>query len=236
VKEADVRRLRAATTTVSAVALLEARGLLLPLSGSYPDRTWHLPWQIGGTSSGYNVDVGYNYRLAAAYRALPYGSPAPTVDSPAIFLNQLPPAMGEKVRRVLIEAVDAYRAGLFLATAVLIGVASEAAWGQVARVALAATNDTELRGLIENPLAGAGAVQHRTDELLRDLVRQRKLRGLELNALDALEQIYRDLRNYAAHRPDESFDEMRIDRARIGTLLDGSVDYFRRLYEIHSAL
>jgi hypothetical protein len=57
-----------------------------------------------------------------------------------------------------------------------------------------------------------------------------------LNSLDALEQVYRDLRNYAVHRPDESFDESRVDRAIIGTLLEACVDYFRRLYEVHAAV
>jgi hypothetical protein len=78
---------------------------------------------------GYNLDGPFNFAVAAAYK-LPWSSfRAPLIDSPAVFLENLPASMGPKVKQVLLEAVDAYRASLYFATAVLIGVASEAAWG-----------------------------------------------------------------------------------------------------------
>ncbi|MDP9223391.1 MAG: hypothetical protein M3P18_05965 [Actinomycetota bacterium] len=226
--ESDLRRVHALTAGVVAISMLQGRGVLLPLVGQYGD---HLSWSLsyhapGGGGRTLNVDAGRRYRLAPAYQLAPHVAPTPAIDAPATFLEHLPAAMGPKVRRVLREAVDAYRSGRLLATAVLLGIASEAAWGQLARVVLATTSDVELGKRIDAPIQSAAAIQRRTDELLREMGRL----GPLLNAIDPLEQIYRDLRNYGAHHPDETFDESRFTHTTVGNLLNGCVDYFTRLY------
>jgi hypothetical protein len=234
VDEPEMRRMRSQAVGVRAIAELQARGIILPLSGDYQQLSWTVSWRaaVGGGGRSLNLDEGMHFRLAAAYALSLSATRMPAIDSPAIFLEHLPPAMGPKVRRVFREAVDVYHAGQLLAAAVLLGIASEAAWGQLAQATLARTNDESLRKAIDAPLPSASAIQRRTDEVLRGL----RSHDRDLNAIDAPEQTYRDLRNYAAHRPSDSFDESRITRASVGTLLDGSVEYFARIYSIVDAL
>lgn len=234
VAEVDVRRVRANAATMSAVAHLEARGAILPIGSHHyyhPQHeadAWSVPSGTERVPRSYRIDGPYNFGIAEAYRLPAFDSRAPIIDSPAVFLTSLPSRMGDKVRRVLSEAVDAYRAGLRLGTAVLLGVASEAAWAQIARSVLERTDDAKLRSLSEAQYPSAGAVQQRVLEIVRSL----GLKGIELPAIAATEQAYRDLRNYAAHRPEEAFEEERVARAIVGTMLEASVDYFRRLYEL----
>ncbi|MEK6206919.1 MAG: hypothetical protein AABM32_04690 [Chloroflexota bacterium] len=233
VSEADIRQVRAAATTMTSLAHLQARGAILPLGGStYHHTSWSVPYITSHSRGGYNIDGPFNFAVAAAYK-LPWSSfRAPLIDSPAVFLENLPGSMGPKVKRVLLEAVDAYRASLYFAAAVLIGVASEAAWGQVARTVFRKTKDPDLGTLLNDPYAGAAAIQRSAMALIRGL----KLRGIEVAALDAVEQAYRDLRNYAVHKPDEAFQDTRVARPLVGTLLAETVDYFSRLYEINARI
>jgi hypothetical protein len=83
VTEVDVRKVRAATTTMTALAELEARGAILP-SGSppYEHPGWHVPYSLGGHSTAYSVDGLFTYRVAAGYRARLADLRSPLVDSP----------------------------------------------------------------------------------------------------------------------------------------------------------
>lgn len=233
VTEADVRRIRAAATTMTALAELEASGAILPTgSPPYEHSGWHVAYSKGGFATSYNVDGMFTYRVAAGYRPRLADVRSPLIDSPGVFLAHLPPSMGTKVRRVLEEAVHAYRDGLYFGTAVLLGVASEAAWGQLARTVQGATGNPHLKKLLDDPLTSANAIQQKTMELIRSL----KPRGIEYEALVAVERSYRDLRNYAVHRPDETFEETRVARPVVGLMLENTVDYFRRLYELNDLL
>lgn len=235
VQESDVRRVRAAAATMIALAHLEARGAILPLGPHHYHHSgggWNVPARTEHYKSGYNIDGPYNFGVAEAYVLPPFGARAPVIDSPALFLSRLPASMGKKVRRVLVEAIDAYSAGLYFASAVLVGVASEAAWGQVAVLVDNVTGNAQLRKLLQEPRS-AGRVQQKVVELVRSLS---VMPEADLRLIDATEQTYRDVRNYAAHRPDESFEEERFARAAVGLLLEGAVEYFRRLYELHDAI
>jgi hypothetical protein len=233
VTEADVRKVRAAATTMTALAELEATGAILPAgSPPYEHAGWRVPYSKGGLSTAYNVDGMFTHRVAAAYRPRLRDVRSPLIDSPGVFLAHLPPSMGAKVRRALEEAVRAYRDGLYFGTAVLVGVASEAAWGQLARTVQRATDNPQLKTLLDDPLASANAIQQKTMELIRS----RKPRGVEYEALVPVERSYRDLRNYAVHRPDETFEETRVARPVVGLMLENTVDYFRRLYELNDIL
>ena len=217
VREGDIRKVRAAAATTTALAHLQGRGAILPLgqpvepSSVYPaGGIWSVPCITEHYKGGYNIDGPFNFTIAAVYRAPWWLSRAPMIDSPTVFLEHPPPSMGPKVRRVLLEAVDAYRTALYFAASVLVGVASEAAWGQLARTVLRKTKDSQLRSLMGDPYASAAAIHRQVMSLMRAM----KLRGVELAALDALEQTYRDLRNYAVHEPDQAFEDTRVARPR----------------------
>lgn len=233
VTEADIRKVRAAATTMTALAELEARGAILPTgSPPYEHSPWSVPYSKGGYSTAYSVDGLFTYRVAAGYRARLAELRSTLIDSPGVFLVHLPTSMGPKVRRVLEEAVHAYRDGLYFASAVLLGVASEAAWGQLARTVQEVTGNRSLQKLLDDPLASAGAIQRKTT----DLIRSENPHGIEYEALVPVEQSYRDLRNYAVHRADESFEETRVARPVVGIMLENTVDYFRRLYALNDVL
>jgi hypothetical protein len=63
----------------------------------------------------------------------------------------------------------------------------------VARAVFRKTKDRALGGLLSDPRASAAAIHGSAVALIRGM----KLRGIDIDALDAVEQAYRDLRNYA---------------------------------------
>ncbi len=235
VKQDDLLRVRAQAAMTTALAHMAARGVVLPVGGiTSAPLNWSITYDFRGYATGYRVADGpFNYQIADAYALPRFGSLAPSIETPALFLDHLPAAMGPKVRRVLEEAVESYRAGQFVACAILLGVASEAAWHHVAVAVRARTSDRKLTEMLDDELTSAAKVQQRVIEVVRPL---KLISEGELNTIDAVEQAYRDLRNYAVHRPDEAFDERRFHRDIVGTLLDGAPGYFTRLYELDAAV
>lgn len=230
VEEAEVRRVRSDATTITALAELEACGALLPVGRhDYYHGTWTLNYKTDRGSGGYSAESGnFNFAIAGGYRPPSYKSRSRLIDSPRVFIEHTPAAMGAKVRRVMEEAVNAYRFRQYFAVAVLLGVASEAAWGQLARSLLQSRPNAKLQQLLANPRASAADIQ----EKVMQTVRSMGINGVDLDAIELTAQTYRELRNYAVHRPDEHFDEMRVARPKVGVLLEASVDYFGRLYEL----
>lgn len=229
VTETAVRALKAVGATVVALAHLESTGHILPFGESrvrqWPERM--IPYNYGGRGSGYQAGDQFNYAVADVY-ILPMTGLAPEADAPAVFLDHLPASIGPKVRRVLVEAADAYRARLFVGTAMLLGTASEAAWEQLAARAQQHSGDAKLLTLLADPLTPAGHLQTRTVDVLKML----KVSASDIAALDAISRAYRDLRNHAVHEPEASFDETLFARSVVGTLLTGAVKYFQRLYNV----
>lgn len=231
VSESDVRRVRAAASAITAIAHLDADGAILPMGPSdFHHSEWHVPYVTERIQTAYTVDGPFNYGIAQGYRLPIHEGKAPLIDSPAVFLEHVPAPMGDKVRRALFEAVSAYRRRLYLSTAILLGVASEAAWGELARTVQRATGSKKLRDEIDDPYASAAEIQRLTLEAIRNL----HLKSVPLDELESTEQAYRDLRNYVVHRPGETFDEKRVARPIVGVMLEASVDYFRRLYELNA--
>ncbi len=229
VQEDDLRRTRASWSTALALAHLESTGHLLPY-GPRRIHDWqhgNVPYRSGGLSAGYVMDL-FNFELADVY-VLPLTGLAPELDTPAVFLDHLPPSMGSKVRRVLFEATQSYRAGLFVGAEILLATASEAAWEQVGVAIAKHTSDRKLNELLADPLSSAAQVQARTLDLTVSL----KLgSAASLAGLDSTARTYRELRNHAVHEPQGSFDEALFARAAVGTMLVGAVSYFQRLYGI----
>ncbi|MDP9224636.1 MAG: hypothetical protein M3P18_12430, partial [Actinomycetota bacterium] len=135
IEEAEVRRVRSDATTITAIAELEACGAILPVGRhDYYHGIWTLKYTTDrDDGGGYSAESGnFNFAIAGGYRLPSYRSRSRLIDSPRVFIEHTPAAMGPKVRRVLEEAVSAYRFRQYVAVAVLLGVASEAAWGQLA--------------------------------------------------------------------------------------------------------
>jgi len=231
IEEAEVRRVRSDATTITALAELEACGAILPVGRhDYYHGTWTLNYKTDRGDGGYSAESGtFNFAIAGGYRLPSYRSRSRLIDSPRVFIEHTPAAMGPKVRRVLEEAVNAYRFRQYVAVAVLLGVASEAAWGQLARSLLKSKPNAKLQQLLDNPRAGAVDLQQKVLQMVRSM----GIDGVDLDAIELTAQTYRELRNYAVHRPDEQFDEMRVARPKVGVLLEASVDYFGRLYELN---
>lgn len=140
--------------------------------------------------------------------------------------------MGPKVRRVLEEAVNAYRFRQYVAVAVLLGVASKAAWGHLAGSLLQCKPNAKLQELLDSPRAGAAETRQKVLQTVRSM----GINGIDLDAIEFTANTYRELRNYAVHRADEDFDEMCVARPKVGVLLEASVDYFSRLYKLRERL
>jgi hypothetical protein len=232
VDDANVRSVRSRVTAFLAIAELEACGAILPMGvQAYPHPTWKLQYMIDNVSKSYSAESGgFNVGIVAAYRAPSYRSRSRLIDSPSVFLHHLPAAMGPKVRRVLEEAINAYRFRQYVSVAVLLGIASEAAWGQLARSLLEWKPNAKLQKLIDDPRVGAADIQEKVMQRVGVL----DIKGVDFHAIELTAQTYRELRNYAVHKADEAFDEIRVARPRVGVLLEASVDYFIRLYDLQA--
>ncbi len=229
VQETELRKAKASWCTALALAHLESTGHVLPY-GPRRIHDWQhvsVPYQSGGLSTGYVMDP-FNFELADVY-VLPLTALAPELDTPAVFLDHLPASMGGKVRRVLFEAAQSYRAGLFVGAAILLGTASEAAWEQVGLAVAKLTGDRKLNDLLADPISPNAQVQARAIDAL---ARLKLVSSASLAALDATSRTYRELRNHAVHEPEGSFEEALFARAAVGTLLVGAVSYFQRLFEL----
>jgi hypothetical protein len=135
-------------------------------------------------------------------------------------------SVDDKVTRILREASELYRRRLPVAAAILIGVASEAAWVEVAEAAVRKVPDLELTRILTAERSRATLLAVRTDKLLKT-----RLKPIRLELLNEGAHI-RDVRNHAAHGPAERFDEKLFGLAKVGLLLEAAVDYFRRPYAL----
>jgi hypothetical protein len=228
VPEETLRRARAVGALVTALAHLQSTGHVLPfgrmrLGGELPE---FLVMRTAGPP-GYRVGDQFNFEIAEVY-APPRGALKPDLDPPLVLLDRLPARMGAKVRRVLLEAADAYRARLFVGAAMLLGTASEAAMEQLAVAILTRTNDPQLRGLLEDEMASASRLHAYTIAELAKL----KVRGTHVRLLEGMANTYRELRNHAVHEPEGAFDTLLFDRTVVGPLMTGAIIYFERLYDV----
>ena len=204
---------------LEAIAELAAQGQLVPSAGSpqAQDRRHHLgvPDRIsishprGGEGipiEAWPPTVGEAYRLSlGARRGSWYSEPTLFADG----LESL--ALDDRGRRALEEALRAYRRGLYLAAASLLGVVSESAWYSAARRTQPHSN--ELAAAID---ADRTAEMQR---LLSEHFRANKIRGTA--ELHAQASLLRELRNYGVHPAGEIEDDLErwFEEETVGLLL-----------------
>lgn len=228
-----VRRARAVGAMVEALTHLEATGHVLPHGTTFIAGTEMPEFKLMRTTGPPALLIGdpFNFEVASVYR-LPRGSLKPDLDPSLVMLERLSERMGAKVRRVLLEAADAYRERLYVGAAMLLGTASEAAMEQLAGAILVRTNDRNLRELLDDEGVSAQRLHAYVIEQLPKL----KVPRASVRLLEGMANTYRELRNHAVHEPEGAFDAVLFDRSVVGPLMTGATAYFGRLYEILAAI
>ncbi len=185
----------------------------------------NVPFQLGGYRSAVRRKLPLP-NLARAYRLAPrlVDEAAQWFFDPDIFtadLEQL--QLDRRARRCIVEALAAFRQGLFLACASLLGAASEGAWyaaGEQLRPldpqlvkALDADNTAKVIGRVSEVLRQHSALRASIDEL------------------QAQAALFRQLRNYGVHpRADETDHlERYFSDSGAGLLLLETYTYLTRL-------
>jgi hypothetical protein len=112
----------------------------------------------------------------------------------------------------------------------MLGVASEAAWVQLAHAILARGENPKLRKLLD------GTESASADRIVAQALKLLEARSIatdhDLRILREREAFYRDLRNHAVHAPEAIFEEARFTRTATGLQIEAAPDYFRRLYAV----
>lgn len=168
--------------------------------------------------------VGPAYRLAQNHLEPPWYL------DPDLFLGDLDVlGFDERAQRALREALDAYRAGLYLACASLLGVVSESVWYDAA---------TRLGA---PPKLMAAVQQERTAEVQRLLTqefRAAKVRPPTLpDELHSQAALLREIRNYGLHRgPEKDELERFFNEDACGLLILSTHNYLVRLGRAIGAL
>jgi len=231
VTDEDCRRAWFAATAMTALANLQWTGQIIPCDAlDVPNlRDLVLEWRSPhGAGAIRNMQPEYAFPIGRQLRLSPWLK-AVGPDSLSALRAPLPGA-GAKVSRVLREAAEAYRRGLYVAAAVLLGVASEAAWVELAVALVDRVADATLKELMNAEKSHAAALTERCLELLPALLRTRQPHEWRRLATDAAH--LRDLRDHAVHQPEGRFEDELFTRAAIGIELQGGVGYFRRLYSV----
>jgi hypothetical protein len=229
VSEEECRRAWSAATALTALANLQWTGQVIPCDAlEIPSLTeLSLHWRSSAGGGGirdmrpeYSFPIGKQLRLSSWLKAI-------GPDSLSALRAPLP-GSGEKVRRVLRESAEAYRRGLNVAAAILLGVASEAAWTELGEALAKKTGDPALRGLIDSERSRTAALTEHCLVLLPGLLKTRRDQEWRRLATEAAH--LRDLRDHAVHQPEGRFEDELFTRAAIGVELQSAVGYFRRLY------
>lgn len=236
VTEQDCRAAWSMATAITALAALQWSGQILPCDALSPvtGNELILNWRSRERGGGplRNLQPEYAYPIATQLRLAPWLT---AIGPDAIAGLRRPiPGAGAKIIRVLREAAESYHRAQYVAAAMLLGIASEAAWVELAEAVAAKTNDAELARLLASERAHAAALAERTTMLLPTLVRPRPEHEVRRLAIEAAH--LRDLRDHAAHEPSASFDEDLFTRAAVGIEMQNAVGYFRRLYAAVAAV
>ena len=230
VAEDECRAAWATAAALTALAALQWSGQIIPHDLlEVPDAPQlQLDWRDGGSQRTlrdmrpeYFFPIGKQLRLSPWLRA--------TKPDTLGALTWPGEGVGDKVTRVLREAAESYRRGLPVAAAILIGVASEAAWVEVAMAVVERTSDPDLKSLLASERSRAAALATRTGLVLKEL---RKVQAFEIDRLLTEAAHLRDLRDHAVHEPAQRFDDQLFTPAKVGVLLEAAVDYFRRLHAL----
>ncbi|MDQ3913750.1 MAG: hypothetical protein M3323_00240 [Actinomycetota bacterium] len=192
-----VRYLQLRIAGVEAVAELAAKGLIVPMdgeirqSGEFPFR--YRLQQGSQTTTGTVRTAVRVPALAGAYR-LPHNllNDPPWFLDVDLFLDDLTDLeLSDQLVQILREAFQAFRHGLFLACAGLLGAVSEGAWYAVAE-GLAGE-----KGALRKALDGDRTAH--VQKLLADEFRQSPRAGTTPDDLLSHASLLRDIRNFGVH-------------------------------------
>ena len=207
-----LKQQRLRTATYEALAQLCAEGVLLTADPDHSKVQVAVGSFTGGSGWTGGEWVGTDRPMVADGFKLSgrwANSPAVTEISTVLDANGLQAILHERGMRCWLEAVAAFSRGLYLASAGMVGAASEAAW-----YALGDAVQDEPR--LAKPLGDDNTVQ--VMQLVAEHLRQAPRSKTTANELQAHAVYLRDLRNYGLHpRPDE--DAPRRGRLYRGRLL-----------------
>lgn len=188
----QLKRARMTHATQLAIAELVAEGVIVPAETPGNDYI-QVAVHRAGHSGAERVPVS-TPKLESAYRAKPrIGSlgEAPNLSADE-FASGLGLLVTPRALECLVEALAAYRRGLFLSAVNLLGAVSEAAWYEVG--SRLETESPELASALARN--ATGEVQRLVANLFRE--KDRRARSMT-NELLAHGSYLRDLRNYGVH-------------------------------------
>jgi hypothetical protein len=191
-----IENIRLQVAATEAVAELESEGILVgaerdsskPWSPLVP---YNVPWSMQGTSSGVRLELQLptlepEYRLPHRLR-----DREPSLFDPDLFLDGLEAlALTAQTRQIAEEALQAYRRGLYIACASLLGALSEGAWYSLGE---------RLRGVsgkLDDALDkdATAAVQKQLADRIREA-----MKGTAADEILAQATLLRELRNFGVH-------------------------------------
>jgi hypothetical protein len=214
------------------LAELAEVGLAMPAVDPGGDEPHHDPFGEGDLRIGIGHPGGRfsvlidapRPALAQAYIRSPLTEKEPKwYLDPDVFSEELAPlSLDERARRALRESLSAFRRGLYLASAALLGVVSEAAW-------YAAAEGLGKPGRLEEEVRAERTAK--VQELVAAQLRQRGAGSATLpDELLANASLLRELRNYGVH-PAKSRDDLEryFAEEECGLLLLRTHNYLVRL-------
>jgi hypothetical protein len=139
---------------------------------------------------------------------------------------------GSRVRAVVREAIEAYRHGLWLATVILCGCASEAAWIETGLKLARNRADERLEAVLEDDTKGIAEKVTRVLAVFGGSELMRTTDGRHRTWLEAFGRLYADCRNLAAHEGDPPTP---VDRVLAQTILFQLRDYLMAVYALGAA-
>jgi hypothetical protein len=199
-------QLRGRWAALEALAELEAQGVIVPAkgpTGQHEQPMGWLPERVGLEHPGgsYSLSlVTWAPAVQSAYRLAHGAGRHSWYLSPNLFLEELDDLqLEERARRALEEGLRAYRRGLHLACASMLGVVFEAAWHRAALL-------VQTAGLMGAVRDGETArLQRNVAEALRNA---RALSPTGPDELLAHAALMRELRNYGVHPAGSPRDDL----------------------------
>ena len=187
-------------------------------SGSRPHEVWEVPWGLVGEGLAYlDPDIqgsgtdNWHWRLSGlGIRAVSDGAWEPR--DPEGYLTRLrkqTPAIDDKVLRYVEEALRAFNARCYLATSVMLGVASERSIDCLAESVLAARGESarRLANRMKDPRASQASRFVELRKVLDPLRPTLPAGTADTLTLDAVADLLRVTRNEAGHPTDTHIDE-----------------------------
>ena len=214
------------------IAQLTAEGVITAARGTVygEERSVSIGVSRGSTSGPLAFDLPFAPAVVRGdrYRLLHPAARGDALITEAELQEGLKQLLDPRGLATLREAHRAFRAGLWLAAASLLGAASESAWFALARKYLPTGSTNHRLALVgENPSKVMAATQ--------DVIRSQELAPPStLNDLACTAAHLRDLRNYGMHPagPHDTDREAAFTQVAVATLMLSTRRYFVRLAEV----